>query len=90
MRSDPVASPYVEQARAIAKFDPGMSPLPGRDFARSVVDTTWLFTLAAKRYPLHRQALDERSVFGGVSQLPPNPTEVRVDPAAIAFRVLTP
>ena len=24
MRSDPVASPYVEQARAIAKFDPGM------------------------------------------------------------------
>jgi hypothetical protein len=24
MRSDQVASPYVEQARAIAKFDPGM------------------------------------------------------------------
>jgi heme-degrading monooxygenase HmoA len=24
MRSDPVASPYVEQALAIAKFDPGM------------------------------------------------------------------
>ena len=24
MRSDPVASPYVQQALAIARFDPGM------------------------------------------------------------------